>query len=76
MNLTAGGYLSFYMPDKKSSLELAFTKPRSLRSLLQEIGIPLQEVQLVLINGRIVDLNDAVVENQDEVRMYSPIDGG
>ena len=72
----AGGYLSFYMPGKRSSLELALTTPKSLRTLLGEIGIPHQEVQLVLLNGRIVDLEDAVVGNQDEVRLYSPIDGG
>ena len=76
MHLTAGGYLSFYMPDKRSNLELVITTPKSLRTLLEEIGIPLQEVQLVLLNGRIVDLEDAVVGNQDEVRVYSPIDGG
>lgn len=76
MHLTAGGYLSFYMPGKGPKLELALTKPKSLRSLLEEIGIPHQEVQLVLLNGRIVDLEDAVVANQDEVRVYSPIDGG
>ena len=76
MNLTAGGYLSFYMPGKRPKLELALTQPRSLRSLLEEIGIPPEEVHLVLVNGRIADLDEAVVANHDEVRVYSPIDGG
>ncbi len=76
MNLTAGGYLAFYMPDKRSSLVLDLTKPRSLRSLLMEVGIPLNEIQLVILNDKIVDLDEAVVENQDRVKVYSPIDGG
>jgi len=76
MNLTAGGYLIFYMPDRRSTLELALTKPKSLRSLLQEIGVPVQEVLLVVLNGRIIDLDEAIVEDQDQVRVYSPIDGG
>lgn len=76
MYLTAGGYLSFYMSDKQSSLELELTKPRSLRSLLMEVGIPLKEVQLIIINGKIVDLDEALVENQDQVKVFSPIDGG
>lgn len=76
MNLTAGGYLVFYMPDKRSSLEIALTKPKSLKSLLEEIGIPVQEVLLVVHNGSIVDLGEAILEDQDEVRVYSPIDGG
>lgn len=76
MNLTAGGYLVFYMPGKRSSLEMEFSTPRSLRSLLMEVGIPLKEVQLVVLNGKIVDLDEAIVENRDEVKVYSPIDGG
>lgn len=76
MKLTAGGYLVFYMPGKRSSLELEFSQPKSLRSLLMEVGIPLKEVQLVVLNGKIVDLDEVVVENRDKVRVYSPIDGG
>ena len=76
MNLFAGGYLSFYMPDKRSSLVLEVTNPRSLRSVLMEVGIPLKEVQLVILNDKIVDLNETVVEDQDQVKVYSPIDGG
>ena len=76
MNLTAGGYLSFYMPGRRPKLELALTKSRSLRSVLEEIGIPPEEVHLVVLNGRIADLVNAVVTNHDEVKVYSPIDGG
>lgn len=76
MELTAGGYLVFYMPDKQSRLALELSEPKPLGSLLAEIGIPLKEIHLIILNGEIVDLDSAVVKNQDWVKVYSPIDGG
>lgn len=76
MELQTGGYLSFYMPDKRSRLALVITEPVPLRSVLLELGIPLTEIQLVIINDKIVDLNKAIVENQDQVKAFSPIGGG
>lgn len=76
MELQTGGYLSFYMPDKQSSLALRLTQPRALHVLLTDVGIPLNEVHLVILNGEIVDLDKAIVTDQDQVKVYSPIDGG
>lgn len=76
MNLTVGGYLSFYMKDKRSSLDLEIIKPTFLKSLLLDMGIPIKEIQLVILNGSIVNLNEAIVKNKDLVKVYSPIDGG
>lgn len=76
MKLTAGGYLAFFLPNKGYGLVLEVTTPTSLRSLLMEVGIPPKDVHLVIINDKIVKLDEAVVENQDQVKVYSPIDGG
>jgi len=76
MKLSAGGYLAFFLPDKRSSLVLDLATPTSLRSLLIKVGIPPEEVHLVIMNDIIVNLDEAVVENQDTVKVYSPIDGG
>jgi len=76
MILSTGGYLTFYMPGKRTDLELDLTEPMSLQSILTEVGIPLEEVYLVVINEKIVDWSEAVVVNQDRVKVYSPIDGG
>jgi sulfur carrier protein ThiS len=76
MILIAGGYLDFYMPGRRRRIALELATPQSLRSLLQEVGIPLKEVQLILLNGKIVDLGGTVVANGDQVKVYSPMDGG
>jgi len=76
MILYAGGYLPFYMPNKQSRIELECIQPAPLNAVLKDIGIPFKEVRLVVINGKIVDLDNAVVTNQDQVKVYSPIDGG
>jgi sulfur carrier protein ThiS len=47
-----------------------------LRDLLTEIGIPAAEVQLVILNGEIVDLNGTQVQNQDVVKIFPGVDGG
>ena len=76
MILIAGGYLDFYMPGRRRRLALDLEAPCSLRSLLQELGIPLEEVQLILLNGKIVDNDQTLVANGDQVKVYSPMDGG
>ena len=76
MILSTGGYLTFYMPGKRTDLELDLTEPKALQSLLIDVGIPLEEVHMAVINDKIVDLDQAIVENHDRVKVYSPIDGG
>jgi sulfur carrier protein ThiS len=76
MELYAGGYLTFYMPGHRAKLALELAEPRSLMSLLEDIEIPVGDVQLVVVNGKIVDLKQAVVENQDQVKIFSAIGGG
>lgn len=76
MILSTGGYLTFYMPGRRADLELDLAEPVSLQTLLAGVGIPLEEVHLAVINDEIVDVDQAIVENQDRVKVYSPIDGG
>lgn len=76
MKLTAGGYLTFYLPEKQPDLMLDVATPTPLRSLLSELGIPPEEVHLVIVNEKIMSLDEAVVDNLDIVKIFSPIDGG
>jgi sulfur carrier protein ThiS len=76
MILTAGGYLDFYMPGRRRRLVLELAVPQSLRSVLTEVGIPIKEVQLILLNGKIVDIDETIVSNEDQIKVVSPIDGG
>lgn len=76
MILYAGSYLTFYTPDQKPEVERLLPSPVELRTLLTEIGIPAVEVQLVILNGEIVDLNGTQVQNQDVVKIFPGVDGG
>jgi len=76
MKLYAGGYLTFYMPGQDSQIECDISDPVELITLLDELDIPAREVQLVILNGQIVDLDGAILENQDEVKVYPGVDGG
>jgi sulfur carrier protein ThiS len=76
MILYAGGYLTFYTPDQKPEVEWVLPSPIELRALLTEIGIPAAEVQLVILNGEIVDLNGTQVQNRDVIKIFPGVDGG
>jgi sulfur carrier protein ThiS len=76
MRLYLGGHLDFYHPQRHNWLEIAIENPTPLQELLTDLGIPLGEVHLVVINGEALGLQDAVVTERDEVKMYSAVDGG
>ena len=76
MILYAGGYLTFYTPDQKPEVERILHSPIELRDLLMEIGIPVADVRLVILNGEIADLNGVQIQNQDLVKIFPGVDGG
>ena len=76
MKLYAGGYLTFYMPDQQPEMTCDLTGPVELCDLLKLVGIPAAEVQLVLVNGEIADLNQTLIHNPDEVKVFPGVDGG
>lgn len=76
MKLYAGGHLDFYLPQRRNRLELELKEPTRLSELLTGLGIPLAEVHLVVINGQLVDLQEATVSGQDEVKLYPAVNGG
>jgi sulfur carrier protein ThiS len=76
MRLYAGGYLDIYLPQRRNTVEIEVGQPTSLKEILAELGIPAGEVALVVINGELVNLHEAVVSGQDELKLYPPVDGG
>ena len=76
MKIYLGGYLSFYHAEKKSALEVQIDGPTKLADLLREQDFPLQEVLLVAINGEQVALDQAVICEGDEVKLFSAVGGG
>ena len=75
MNLHSGGYLTFYMPGRKKNLAVSLPEPRRLDEILEELGIPLAEVDLVAVNRILAGL-DALVSDTDDVHIYSSVNGG
>lgn len=76
MKLYAGGYLTFYTPGQQPDVEYDISEPIELLKLLGKLGIPAGDVQLVILNGQIVDLDQALLRNQDEVKVFPGVDGG
>jgi sulfur carrier protein ThiS len=76
MKLYASGHISFYMPDRRSKMNFEIKEPTRLNEVLAELGIPLAEVHLVVVNGQLADLKTVYVVEQDEVKLYPAVNGG
>ena len=76
MRIFLGGHLNFYHPKKHKWLVVELEEPARLANLLNDAGIPLTEVQLVAINGEVVQLQNALVSEGDEVKVFSAVGGG
>jgi sulfur carrier protein ThiS len=76
MKLQLGGYLPFFASSRQEKIEIPLKEPAPLREVLSQLGIPISEVYLTVLNGELVTLNETIVSDSDEVRLYPPIDGG
>lgn len=76
MKLYAGGLLDFYLPGHRNRVEVNLEGPTRLYEILIRLGIPPGEVQLVVLNGDLVELDEITVSDGDEVKLYPPINGG
>ena len=76
MRIYLGGHLNFYHPQKEKWLEIELEQSTPLRVVLDNTNIPLGEVHLVVINDELVDLNEAIVSEQSEVKLFPAVGGG
>jgi sulfur carrier protein ThiS len=76
MRIFLGGHLNFYHPHKDRWLEVTLECPKPLTDILDQACIPLAEVQLVAINGEVTALQNTMVTEQDEVKVFSAVGGG
>ena len=76
MRLYLGGYLNFYNPQHGNWLEVDINQPSHLKEVLVELGIPVSDVYLVVLNGQLVELSEAIVSGEDEVKLFPAIGGG
>ena len=76
MKINIGGQLSFYLPGFPRQLEVPLEEPTRLCEVLANLGIPVAEVYLFVVNGELVDPQIALVAPVDEVKLYPPVNGG
>lgn len=76
MRIYLGGYLDFYNPQHGNWLEVDINQPSHLREVLVELGIPVSDVYLVVLNGQLEELSETIVSGEDEVKLYPAVGGG
>jgi molybdopterin converting factor small subunit len=76
MRIYLGGHLNFYHPQKDKWLEVEIMQSTPLRVVLNNTNIPLGEVYLVVVNGELVDLDETMVSEQSEVKLFPAVGGG
>jgi sulfur carrier protein ThiS len=76
MKLHLGGNLPFFAPGRQKDLEITLQGSARLSEVLAKLGIPVAEIALTVLNGDQVILDETLVSDSDEVRLYPPIDGG
>ena len=76
MNLYVGGHLDIYLSPHRSCVEMELAQPTGLIEILARLGIPSEEVTLVVINGQLVELSGAIVTNSDDVKLFPSVSGG
>ncbi len=76
MRIYLGGHLNFYHPQKDKWLEVELMQSTPLGVVLNNTNIPLGEVYLVVVNGELVDLDETMVSEQSEVKLFPAVGGG
>jgi sulfur carrier protein ThiS len=76
MKIELDRYFNFYTGTRQSWVEVELDKPTRLSEVLDEVGIPLAEIYLVVLNGEAVDPREAILYAQDRVKIYPPFGGG
>jgi sulfur carrier protein ThiS len=76
MKLFLGGQFSLYIPGHPPSVDVDLAEPARLSEILSGLGIPVADIHLVVVNGQLVEMEEAVVSDQDEVKIFPPVGGG
>ncbi len=76
MKLFLGGQFSLYIPGHPPSVDVELTESARLSEVLLGLGIPAADIHLAVVNGKLVEMEEAVVSDQDEVKIFPPVGGG
>jgi len=76
MKLYTGSYFAFFTSDRNHWVEIELRRPTRLTDILSELGIPISEVYLIVVNDQLVEAPDTCLSNDDIVKLYPAIGGG
>ena len=76
MKLYLGGYFAYFLSTRQNWIDVELNGPARLSEVLAGLGIPAGEIYLAVVNGELVDLQEAFVSERDEVRLFPAIGGG
>jgi len=76
MRLHLGGHLNYFDAQQRANLEIELAGKQRLENVLDRLKIPKGEIFLVSINGEVVALEDAWIQQDDQVQLYPPLGGG
>jgi len=76
MRLYLGGYLDFFSDQPDNWMTVELVEPTPLLQVVLNLEIPVGDIQLVVVNGQLGELNEVVVSELDEVKIFSAIGGG
>lgn len=75
MNITLLCYATFAKKSPESAANFPITAGETVSDVLQRIGIPLDEVKIVFVNGRSSDLG-VPLAGGDRVGVFPAVGGG
>ncbi len=76
MRVHLGGHLNWYDAQKRAWLDVHIGDALSLEQLLQQLGVPAEEVGVAALNGSVIELESASVSDADRLELYPPVSGG
>jgi sulfur carrier protein ThiS len=76
MQLHLSGHLAWYDPQKRSQVKVRVPGTIALTDLLRDLGIPVAEIAITVVNGAVVDLPTVSVTDADRVELFPPVGGG
>lgn len=71
----AFGDLRRYTPGMQERMSLDLPERTTVNQVLEQVGVPLQEIGLLVINRKLVDEQHELVDG-DTLEVFSPIGGG
>jgi sulfur carrier protein ThiS len=76
MRLHLAGHLAWYESQKRSHVEISAPRSTLLIDLLRDLGIPLGEIAIAVVNGVAVEPKTIRVSDTDRVDLFPPVGGG